>query len=117
MTSATTRPSDRTLPDQKTLLKWVFGARLLLAVTILVLASLVWTSQPGLSFLVSLAVLFAFVLTAYGYWSVQLRARQPGDIFLLCQAVGDIGLITLLVHFTGGPDSAFPSLYILIIAA
>jgi two-component system sensor histidine kinase PilS (NtrC family) len=117
MTPATARTSDRALPDQKTLLGWVFGARLVLAVTILVLAALVWTSQPGTSFLVSLAVLFAFVLTAYGYWFVQLRARQPGDLFLFCQALADIGLITLLVHFTGGPDSAFPSLYILVIAA
>jgi two-component system, NtrC family, sensor histidine kinase PilS len=57
------------------------------------------------------------VLTAYGYWFVMLKGRQPGDFFLFCQALGDIGLITLLVHFTGGPDSAFPSLYILVIAS
>ncbi len=117
MTPATAGSSDRALPDQKTLLGWVFAARLVLAVTTLVLASLVWTSQPGLSFLVSLCVLLAFVLTAYGYWFVVLKGRQPGDFFLFCQALGDIGLITLLVHFTGGPDSAFPSLYILVIAS
>ncbi len=117
MTSATARTPDRALPDQKTLLGWVFGARLALAVAILVLAALVWTVSREQRFLVSVVVLSAFVLTAYGHWFVRIRGRQPGDLFLLCQALGDIGLITLLVHFTGGPDSAFPSLYILIIAA
>lgn len=117
MTPATARSSDRALPDQKTLLGWVFGARLVLAVTILVLAALVWTTEPGLSFLVSLVVLFAVVLTAYGYWFACLRERPARDLFLLCQAAGDIALVTLLVHFTGGADSAFPSLYILVIAA
>ncbi|HXI20160.1 MAG TPA: ATP-binding protein, partial [Gemmatimonadales bacterium] len=108
--------SKRALPDQKTLLSWVFGARLLLAVLTLILGSLVWTSRPGLSFIVSLGVLLAFVLTVYGYWYVWLRNGIPGQVFLFFQAVGDIGLITLLVHH-GGPDSAFPSLYILVVAA
>lgn len=117
MTSSTVRTPDRALPDQKTLLGWVFGARLVLAATILVLAALVWAVTREQRFIVSVAVLSAFVLTAYGHWWVRISARQPGDVFLLCQALGDIGLITLLVHFTGGPDSAFPSLYILVIAA
>lgn len=117
MTAASPRSPDRALPDQQTLLGWVFAARLVLAVTILVLASLVWTREPGLSFLVSLAVLLAFILTVYGYWFATLRRKQPKDLFFFCQACGDIGLITLLVHFTGGADSAFPSLYILVIAA
>jgi two-component system sensor histidine kinase PilS (NtrC family) len=117
MANSPPRQSARALPDQKTLLSWVFGARLVLAVVTLVLASLEWTSQPGLSFLVSLGVLFAFVLTAYGYWMVWLRHRSPGQLFFYLQALGDIGLTTLLVHFTEGPRSPFPSLYILIIAA
>jgi two-component system sensor histidine kinase PilS (NtrC family) len=112
-----TFPPRRSAPDQKTLLSWVFGARLVLAVTTLVIASLEWTSQPGLSFLVSLGVLFAFVLTVYGYWLVWLRHRSPGQLFFYLQAMGDVGLTTLLVHFTEGPRSPFPSLYILIIAA
>jgi len=109
-------PATRALPDQKTLLSWVFGARVFLAVTTLVLASLVWTSEPGQSFLVSLAVLLVLVLTAYGYWYVWLRHRSPGQLFFFFQALADIALVTLLVHKTGGPDSAFPALYILLIA-
>lgn len=111
------RQSARGLPDQKTLLSWIFGARLVLAVSTLFIASLSWTEEPRLSFLVSIGVLFAFVLTVYGYWLVWLRHRSPGTLFFFLQAVGDIGLTTLLVHVTDGPRSPFPSLYILIIAA
>jgi two-component system sensor histidine kinase PilS (NtrC family) len=111
------RQSARGLPDQKTLLSWIFGARLVLAVSTLFIASLSWTEEPRLSFLVSIGVLFAFVLTVYGYWMVWLRHRSPGTLFFFLQAVGDIGLTTLLVHVTDGPRSPFPSLYILIIAA
>lgn len=111
------RQSSRGLPDQKTLLSWVFGARVVIAVATLVIASLEWTSAPRLSFLVSVGVLFAFVLTVYGYWMVWLRHRAPHGVFFYFQALGDIGLTTLLVHFTDGPRSPFPSLYILFIAA
>jgi two-component system sensor histidine kinase PilS (NtrC family) len=117
MANSPPRPTARALPDQKTLLSWVFIARMALSVAALVLASLVWTSQPGLSFLVSLVVLFAFILSAYGYWFIWLKGWVPGQLFLFFQALGDIAVITLLVHFTGGPESAFPSLYILVIAA
>jgi two-component system sensor histidine kinase PilS (NtrC family) len=117
MATSPPRQSARGLPDQKTLLSWVFGARVLLAVATLIIASLEWTSEPRLSFLVSLGVLFAFVLTVYGYWLVWLRHRAPGALFFYLQALGDVALTTLLVHFTDGPRSPFPSLYILFIAA
>ncbi len=118
MASPRPRPHrDRSLPDQPTLLSWVLGGRLVLGVTTLVFASLVWTREPGLSFLVALGVLFAFVLAAYAYWYVWLRGREPGQIFLLTQSLADLGLVTLLVHRTGGSGSAFIALYILVIAA
>jgi two-component system, NtrC family, sensor histidine kinase PilS len=117
MANSPPRQSARGLPDQKTLLSWVFSARLILAVATLVIASLEWTTEPRLSFLVSLGVLLAFVLTVYGYWLVWLRHRAPGGLFFYLQALGDVGLTTLLVHFTDGPRSPFPSLYILFIAA
>ncbi len=109
--------SPRALPDQKRLLSWVLSARLVLAVLTLVLGTLVWTNEPGMAFLVSVGVLFALVLAAYAYWFVWLRHGNPGQFFFVVQALSDIGVITLLVHKTGGADSAFPSLYILVIAA
>jgi two-component system sensor histidine kinase PilS (NtrC family) len=118
MTSPTSpQRTDRSLPDLRTLLSWVFGGRLVLAVSTLVFASLVWTSEPGLSFLATIGVLVALIVTVYGYWRVWLRVLSTGRLFFLGQAVADIALVTLLVHSTGGTSSAFTFLYILVIAA
>ncbi|MEP6571644.1 MAG: ATP-binding protein [Gemmatimonadota bacterium] len=116
-TSARFRVGGRTLPDQRTLLSWIFAGRMLIAVAILLGAAMVWTTEPDVSFIVSIGVILAFVITAYGYWAVWLREQLPGDVFLYCQALADVGLITQLVHFTGGYQSAFAALYILVIAA
>jgi two-component system sensor histidine kinase PilS (NtrC family) len=117
MTAPESRAPDRALPDQRTLLAWVFGARLLIVVSTLVLAAVWWTGRTGRWPPVLAGVCLSLALTGYGYWS-RWRQRLPStDPFLFAQAVGDVGLITLLVHFTHGADSAFPSLYILVIAA
>lgn len=109
--------SQRGLPDQKRLLSWVLTVRLILAVTVLVLGTLVWTIEPRLAFLFSIGVLFALVLAAYAYWFVWLRHGNPGTFFFYVQALSDIAVITMLVYKTGGADSALSSVYIIIIAA
>ena len=43
--------------------------------------------------------------------------RQPGNTFLLVQAMVDLGVVTTIVHFAGQPQSAFPALYVLVVAA
>jgi len=110
------RLSGRTLPDQRTLLSWIFATRGVIATGLLVGAELAWTTQPALSFIVSMAFILAALLTVYGYWAVWLRGRAPSPLFLYVQAVADLGLVTAVVHFTGGYDSVFPALYILLIA-
>jgi two-component system sensor histidine kinase PilS (NtrC family) len=105
------------LPDQRTLLTWLFAGRLVLAVGVLLGAGLVWTERPQESRFVSVAVLVALVFTAYGGWQVFVRQRQPGNGFLLIQALMDLGLVTTIVHFAGQPQSAFPALYVLVVAA
>ena len=118
MTSPAPRTTPgRALPDQKTLLAWVFAARLGLTFAILLLSGLSWTGQAGRWPLVGAGVALALALTLYGYWAIWRKGLPPGDPFLFSQAVGDVVLITLLVHFARGSDSAFPSLYILVIAA
>jgi two-component system sensor histidine kinase PilS (NtrC family) len=117
MTSPVARPPDRALPDQKTILTWVLAARVVLAVIALVLAALDRGPEPAFAFSASLGVLLALVLAVYAYWWVWPRQRVAGGYFLFLQALADIAVITLLVHVTGGPRSAFPALYILVIAA
>src|SRR3954466_14541893 len=115
-------PSDKrtgrsSLPDQRTLLSWVFVGRLILAVGVLMGAGLVWTERPQESFLVSVSVVIALTFTAYGAWVVHLQRREAGNTFLLVQAMVDLGVVTTVVHFAGQPQSAFPSLYVLVVAA
>ena len=106
-----------TLPDQRTLLSWLFVGRLVLAVGIMLGAGLVWTERPRESFLVTASVVVALLITGYGAWHVFLRSRTPGNGFLMVQALVDLGVVTTIVHFVGQPQSAFPALYVLAVAA
>src|SRR4051812_48934657 len=106
-----------TLPGQRTLLSWLFVGRLVLAVGILLGAGLVWTERPQESFLVTIAVVIALLFTGYGAWRVFLREQPAGNAFLMVQALVDLGVVTTIVHFAGQPQSAFPALYVLVVAA
>jgi two-component system sensor histidine kinase PilS (NtrC family) len=88
-----------------------------LAIGVLLGAGLVWTERPQESFLVSVAVVIALTFTAYGAWVVFIRHRRPSNAFLLIQALVDLGVVTTIVHFAGQPQSAFPALYVLVVAA
>src|SRR6476661_6445345 len=111
------RAGRSTLPDQRTLLSWLFVGRLVLAIGILLGAGLVWTERPQESFLVTVAVIVALLFTGYGAWLVFLRGRHAGNGFLMLQALVDLGVVTTIVHFAGQPQSAFPALYVLAVAA
>jgi two-component system sensor histidine kinase PilS (NtrC family) len=111
------RSGRSSLPDQRTLLSWLFVGRLVLAVGVLLGAGLVWTERPREAFLVSIAVVIALMFTAYGGWATVLRRRKPGNTFLFIQALVDLGVVTTIVHFAGQPQSAFPALYVLLVAA
>ena len=104
------------LPDQRTLLTWLFAGRLVLAVGILLAAGLVSAERPYTARLVTGVVVIALVFTAYGGWSI-VRRIQPSNGLLLIQALVDLGLVTTIVHFAGQPQSAFPALYVLVVAA
>src|SRR3954453_16462990 len=106
-----------TLPDQRTLLSWLFVGRLVLAVGILLGAALVWTERPQESFLVTIAGVIALLFTGSGAWRVFLRHQPVGNGFLMVQALVDLGVVTTIVHFAGQPQSAFPALYVLAVAA
>jgi two-component system sensor histidine kinase PilS (NtrC family) len=111
------RSGRSSLPDQRTLLSWLFIGRLTLAVGSLMGAGLVWTERPQESFLVSVTVVVALTFTAYGFYIVHWRGGRAGKTFLLIQAVVDLSVVTMVVHFAGQPTSAFPALYVLVVAA
>jgi two-component system sensor histidine kinase PilS (NtrC family) len=111
------RAGRSSLPDQRTLLSWLFIGRLTVTVGSLMGAGLVWTERPQESFLVSIIVVIALTFTAYGFYIVHWRRRRAGKTFLLVQAMVDLTVVTMVVHFAGQPTSAFPALYVLVVAA
>ncbi|HJS46860.1 MAG TPA: ATP-binding protein, partial [Gemmatimonadales bacterium] len=106
----------RALPSPRVLVSWLFAARLALAVGVLLWAALLWAEAPDLSLGVSAGVLLAFTVTAYGSWVVLVKGAEPAGWFLRIQAVVDLGLVALLVHFGGGSGSVFPALFVVTIA-
>jgi two-component system sensor histidine kinase PilS (NtrC family) len=111
------RAGRSSLPDQRTLLSWLFIGRLTLAVGSLVGAGLVGAERPRESFLVNVTMVVALTFTAYGFYIVHWRGGRVGKTFLLIQAFVDLIVVTLVVHFAGQPTSAFPALYVLVVAA
>lgn len=113
------RNSRRTFPGQRTLLAWLFGLRVLLAVGGVLAALLTRgpseeANEPAL--IITTAALLAFIITPYGYWLVWTRSRQPGLVFFSLQVAVDLILVTTIVHYTSGAQSAFTFLYVLLIA-
>lgn len=107
----------RTLPSQRTMMSWLFAARMVLAVAALLSAAVLWTRAPDASFLVSIVVLVGFTVTAYSWWLVWVRGAQPGLFFLFVQALVDLGLVATLVYSSGGGESPATALYVVLIAA
>lgn len=115
--TAGTRPTGSTsLPTQRTLISWLFVARLALAVATLIGGALVWTRAPDVAFILSVGVLVILVVTAYGAWLMFVRHHEPRSQLLLVQSLADLALVSLLVHY-GGAGSVFPTLYVLVITA
>ena len=110
------RPA-KSLPDQRTLLTWLFAGRLALALAMLLAAGYVSNQRPDAAFGVSVGVLIAFTVTTYGAWVVFIRRQAFTSIFLPLQAAADLGLATLLVYFLGASSTLAPAIYVLVIAA
>src|SRR5687767_12273154 len=106
--------------DPRRLLRWIYIARLSMAVAIFLAAVLVWT-QADTDKVKLLIASLAFALTtavtvaSVGYSEIYKRPLRTN--FLYLQSIFDIVLVTAVVHVTGGAASQFAALYILVIAA
>jgi two-component system, NtrC family, sensor histidine kinase PilS len=105
------------IPSPRKLLRLVYVGRLCLATAIYLSAALKIRVAAPLDILVtSLMLVAAAAVTLPSYWHTHVRGRQPGPTFRYLQALFDIALITAVVHVTGGPESDFAGLYVLLIA-
>ena len=72
-------------------------------------------ATPADILVASLLLVTALVVTGVSYWITHLRSKPVGPTFLYLQALFDLALVTTVVHVTGGPDSDFAGLYVLVI--
>lgn len=111
------RPSDR-LPRPGRVLAWIYLGRVAIAAAVWIAAAWVWSAVPASVSLAATAMLVAAGVFAFGsFLHTHVRDRTPGRVFLYAQALFDVALVTGIVHLTGGGESAFAPLYILVIVA
>jgi two-component system sensor histidine kinase PilS (NtrC family) len=106
--------------DPRRLLRWIYIGRLSLVSAILLAAVIVWhraDTDPGNLLIASLAFAVTTVWTGGSLWYIEIYGRPPRATFSYLQTVYDLGLVTAVVHATGGTTSPFAALYILIIAS
>jgi len=99
------------------LLRWLYVGRMALVTAVLLGAFVVWGRRDWGPILPS-ASLFALALlgTIWGVWYSQLRRRPLSRNFLYTQVLLDVLVVTGVVHLTGGGESTFAWLFILVIS-
>src|SRR5258706_237115 len=105
------------IPSPPKLLRLVYLGRMCLATAIYLSAALKIRVAAPLDILAaSLMLVSSTGVTLASYWHTHVRRSYPGPTFLYLQAVFDVALITGVVHITGGPESDFAGLYVVVIA-
>ena len=98
------------------LLRWVYVGRLTLVSGILAGALVEWRqAQPEQTFVATVMFALGLAFTAWSFWRTQVAKRAPGEAFRYVQVLVDVLLVTATVHITGGQESSFAPLYILVI--
>src|SRR6185503_8337735 len=107
----------RAMPDQRRLLRWVALWRVAVAVVVFLVAAFYFNNVRP-SWLVALAIvtIFALFVSGASLFQIYVLGIVPGLTFLYIQGLFDLALVTTIVHVTGGLDSDFAALYILVIA-
>jgi two-component system sensor histidine kinase PilS (NtrC family) len=112
------RFSSNRLPEPRRVLAWVYLGRLCLVGAIFVAAALVWRqAEAGTTLTASLLLVLAAAFTAFSFWYTHLTHHAAGRNFLYAQVLFDMALVAVVVHLTGGPESEFVPLFVLVIVA
>jgi two-component system sensor histidine kinase PilS (NtrC family) len=96
----------------------VYLLRITLVTGILAGALYAWPEVPGQDTrLVVVMFLVAYAVTSVSFWYTHILGREPREDFLYAQVILDVVLVTGVVHVTGGPESGFAPIYILVVSA
>ncbi|MBI4541221.1 MAG: PAS domain S-box protein [Gemmatimonadetes bacterium] len=100
------------------LLRWLYLGRVTLVTGIFAGALLAWAGAgPARTLIATVMFILAAGVTAWSFWYTHWMGREPGENFLYAQVVFDALVVTGVVHITGGGESDFAPLYILVISA
>jgi len=103
---------------RRDLLRWLYIGRATVVSGILAGALLQWFgAAPEQTFAATVVFLTAFLFTGVSAWYTHIRNRDPGEHFVYGQTIFDAVLVTVVVHMTGGGQSPFAFLYILVISS
>ncbi len=118
LTPATSEPILRVFLDPRRLLRWVYLGRASLVTAILLAAVLVWEEGADQSKLLVASIAFAITTlwTLSSIWYTEIYRRPITPSYSYLQTAYDMVLVTAVVHLTGGGNSQFAALYILVIA-
>lgn len=104
--------------SRRDVLRWIYVGRLTLVTGILAGALRAWLFvQPQTTLVATVMFLVAWSVTGASFWYTNVLRRTPGENFVYAQLMLDISLVTGIIHITGGPQSNFSPLYILVISA
>jgi two-component system sensor histidine kinase PilS (NtrC family) len=91
--------------------------RVLVALAVFLAAAFSFRAVPPEVLLtLAIAALASLVVSGASVFYTHILRRDPGATFVYAQAMFDLALVTAVVHVTGGPESDFIPLYILVIA-
>ncbi|HEU4452152.1 MAG TPA: ATP-binding protein [Longimicrobium sp.] len=106
------------LPEPRRILWWMYLGRLALATGIFVAAAWAWTEAgPDTTLAATLLTAAAYAVTGVSLWYTHFIRRSPGRAFLYAQVIFDVLLVSVVVHLTGGKESSFAPLFVLVIVA
>ena len=94
-------------------LGWLSVARIVVLLLILVSAVLVQAGSGGVEISFLYRIVGAALLLSIFYWTI--GRRLPARPSAWIQILGDLAIVTLLVYSSGGPDSVFTFLFLVVI--
>ena len=114
--------SGKLMPSARDVLQWVYVVRVTVPMVLFVAAALHFKAVPpetivGTILILAIAAIASVIVSGLSVWYTHIRRVEPGLTFLYAQAMFDLALVTTVVHVFEGPDSQFPALYVLVIAA
>lgn len=107
------------LLDPRRVVRWLYLARFSVATSVYAAAIFAW-GDPELiekTLVASLTFALTMIVTVPSAVWTEVRRKRPTIAFLYGQFIFDLMVVTSVVHVTGGHDSGFTALYIMVNAA